>query len=59
MASAATNEALPSWPVMDDAARRLGAPDARAFLAAASPSLKCAFKLICQLITKHEPPDRA
>ncbi|MCP3732037.1 hypothetical protein M9978_16550 [Sphingomonas sp. MG17] len=41
---------------MDDAAKRLGAPDHRAFLAIAEPSMKCAFKLICRLIEKHEPP---
>lgn len=41
--------------VMDDAARRLGAPDHIAFLAAATHSMKCAFGLICELIAKHEP----
>ena len=41
--------------IMDDAARRLGAPDHITFLAAAPHSLKCAFALICELIAKHEP----
>jgi hypothetical protein len=40
--------------IMDDAARRLGAPDHTAFLSAASHSMKCAFRLICELIAKHE-----
>lgn len=45
-----------SWAVMNEAARRLGAPDARAFLAIASPSMQCAFKLICKLIAEYDPP---
>lgn len=51
--------AYPSERVMEDAARRLGAPGARAFLAAAPPSMLCAFRLICSLIAKHEPPPGA
>ncbi len=47
---------LPSIEVMDDAARRLGAPNHQVFLAVASPAMKCAFELICRLIGKHEPP---
>lgn len=46
----------PSQMVMEDAARRLGAPDAASFLRIAQPSLLCAFKLICRLIAEHEPP---
>ena len=42
--------------VMDDAARRLGAPNADAFIRVAPPSMMCAFNLICKLIAKHEPP---
>jgi hypothetical protein len=47
-------EPLPSVLVMDDAARRLGAPDHETFLADAPTSMKCAFKLICKLLMKHE-----
>lgn len=47
---------LPSWEVMDDVARRLGAPDARAFLAAAPASMKACFRLCCTLVAKYEPP---
>lgn len=47
-------KSLPSQAIMDDAARRLGAPDARTFLAHAPKSMKCAFRLICELIQKHE-----
>ena len=45
---------MPSSLVMDDAAQRLGAHNHQAFLRVASPSMKCAFKLICLLIMKHE-----
>lgn len=41
--------------IMDDAARRLGAPNHTAFLSVASHSMKCAFRLICELIAKYEP----
>jgi hypothetical protein len=39
---------------MDDAAKRLGAPNHREFLRLATPSVQCAFLLICQLLMKHE-----
>lgn len=39
--------------VMDDAARRLGAPGHTDFLNIASYSMKCAFKLICALIVEN------
>jgi hypothetical protein len=45
---------LPSEIVMDDAAKRLGAPNHREFLRFAAPSMQCAFLLICQLLMKHE-----
>lgn len=47
----------PSQAVMDEAARRLGAPNAEAFIAIAAPSMMCAFNLICKLIARHEPPE--
>jgi hypothetical protein len=45
--------------VMNDAARRLGAPDYQSFLAVASRSTRCAFRLICELIARHEPSGAA
>jgi hypothetical protein len=48
--------------VMDTVAKRLGAPDHRAFLAIASGSMKCAFRLVCELTVENQrlrAPDRA
>jgi hypothetical protein len=40
--------------VMDRAARKLGAPDHKAFLSAAPTSMVCAFRLICELIVEND-----
>lgn len=50
-------EYYPSIEVMDAAAKRLGAPNSQSFLAVASDSMKSAFKVICELIGRHEPPE--
>lgn len=49
-------EYYPSTQVMDEAARRLGAPSHQSYLIMASDPMKAAFKVICILIGRHEPP---
>ena len=50
-------EYFPSVEVMDDAARRLDAPSHQSYLAMATEPMKEAFKVICTLIGRHEPPE--
>lgn len=52
-----TGEYFPSVEVMDEAARRLGAPSHQSYLTMATEPMKAAFKIICVMIGRYEPPE--